>query len=195
MKKSKIKSKIIIIIMLLFLSTGCTTTLVDKDNKAVQNPETGQSLTENILCQPENKQTRKLYEENGVKLKDLPKCSEFTPGSTEYDGLWTGIFVKPLAFIILTLGKYIEMTDLYIGLPMLVIFLIMFAFTNLKIQALIFLSICAFLLIPINLSKKNRMYKIMILLIEYLFKTKEYYFFNEEIKESKIKTISKYIKQ
>ena len=47
----------------------------------------------------------------------------------------------------------------------------------------------------INLSKKNRMYKIMILLIEYLFKPKEYYFFNEEIKESKIKTISKYIKQ
>ena len=33
MKKSKIKSKIIIIIMLLFLSTGCTTTLVNKDNK------------------------------------------------------------------------------------------------------------------------------------------------------------------
>ena len=94
-----------------------------------------------------------------------------------------------------TLGKYIEMTDLYIGLPMLVVFLIMFAFTNLKIQALIFLSICAFLLIPINLSKKNRMYKIMILLIEYLFKPKEYYFFNGEIKESKIKTISKYIKQ
>ena len=75
MKKRKIKSKIIIVVMLLFLATGCTTTLVDKDNKADQNLETGQSLTENILCQPENEQTRKLYEENGVKLKDLPKCS------------------------------------------------------------------------------------------------------------------------
>ena len=107
MKKRKIKSKIIIIIMLLFLVTGCTTTLVNKDNEPVKNPETGQSLTENILCQPENEQTRKLYEKNGVKLKDLPKCSEFTPGSTEYDGLWTGIFVKPLAFLIVTLGKYI----------------------------------------------------------------------------------------
>lgn len=73
-----------------------------------------------------------------------------------------------------TLGKYIEMTDLYLGLPMLMIFLILFAFTNLKIQALIFLSICAFLLIPINLSKKNRMYKIMILLFKYIFKCKEY---------------------
>ena len=94
-----------------------------------------------------------------------------------------------------TLGKYIEMTDLYIGLPMLVIFLIMFAFTNLKIQALIFLSICAFLLIPINLSKKNRMYKIMVLCIEYFCKNKQYIYLNEDVKENKIKQISKYIKQ
>lgn len=73
-----------------------------------------------------------------------------------------------------TLGKYIEMTDLYIGLPMLMIFLTLFAFTNFKLQALVFLSICAFLLIPINLSKKNRMYKVVILLFKYAFKCKEY---------------------
>lgn len=73
-----------------------------------------------------------------------------------------------------TLGKYIEMTDLYIGIPMLMIFLILFAFTNFKLQALVFLSVCAFLLIPINLSKKNRMYKVVILLFKYVFKCKEY---------------------
>lgn len=73
-----------------------------------------------------------------------------------------------------TLGKYIEMTDLYIGLPMIMIFLILFAFTNFKLQALVFLSVCAFLLIPINLSKKNRMYKVFILLFKYVFKCKEY---------------------
>ncbi len=73
-----------------------------------------------------------------------------------------------------TLGKYIEMTDLYIGLPMLMLFLILFAFTNFKLQALVFLSVCAFLLIPINLSKKNRMYKVVILLFKYVFKCKEY---------------------
>lgn len=73
-----------------------------------------------------------------------------------------------------TLGKYIEMTDLYIGLPILMIFLILFAFTNFKLQALVFLSVCAFLLIPINLSKKNRMYKVVILLFKYVFKCKEY---------------------
>ena len=73
-----------------------------------------------------------------------------------------------------TLEKYIEMTDLYIGLPMLMIFLILFAFTNFKLQALVFLSVCAFLLIPINLSKKNRMYKVVILLFKYVFKCEEY---------------------
>ena len=62
-----------------------------------------------------------------------------------------------------TLGKYIEFTDLYIGIPLLMTFLILFAF--------------------INLSKKNRMYKIMILLIYYLFKNKNYCYFKEEVKE------------
>ena len=66
------------------------------------------------------------------------------------------------------------MTGLYIGLPMLMLFLILFTFTNFKLQALVFLSVCAFLLITINLSKKNRMYKVVILLFKYVFKCKEY---------------------
>ena len=66
------------------------------------------------------------------------------------------------------------MTGLYIGLPMLILFLILFTFTNFKLQALVFLSVCAFLLITINLSKKNRMYKVVILLFKYVFKCKDY---------------------
>lgn len=77
---------------------------------------------------------------------------------------------------------------------MLIIFLVLFAFTNLKIEALVFLSICLFLLIPISVSKKNRMYKIMILLMEYILKNKRYCFFFEDTKESKIKQLSKYLK-
>ncbi len=130
MKRRNTKTKILIIIMLLFLVTGCQTTLVDKDNNAVKNPETGQALTENILCQPENEQTRKIYKKNGVKLKDLPKCSEFTPTSTEYDGLWTGIFVKPLAFLILTLGKYVGSFAVSIIIITIIIRLILFPFTR-----------------------------------------------------------------
>ena len=57
-----------------------------------------------------------------------------------------------------TLGKYIEFTDLYIGLPM-------------------FLTVCVFLMIPINLSKKNRMYRVMGLFFKYLISNKTYIFF------------------
>ena len=58
-----------------------------------------------------------------------------------------------------TLGKYIEINDLYIGIPMLILFLSMFSFMSNKIISLIFLTTCIFLMLPINLSKKNRMYK------------------------------------
>lgn len=76
-----------------------------------------------------------------------------------------------------TLGKYIEYTDLYLGLPMLLIFLVMFAFTSFKLESLVFLTISIFLMLPIQLSKKNRMYKVIGLLIKFIFKNKNFYYF------------------
>ena len=73
-----------------------------------------------------------------------------------------------------TLGKYIELSDLFIGLPSLVVFIILFSIPFTRLISLIFLSIVVFLLIPINLSKKNRMYKVMLLVIKYIFKCKVY---------------------
>lgn len=137
---------------LLFLVTGCTTYMKDDTGKTVINPRTGQSLTENILCRPEDEETIKLYEANGYDLSELPycvcngtkkesekventeekedsnkeaetdnkeetideekeetkkddKCEEFTITSGKYEGLWTTIFVKPLAWVILFFGK------------------------------------------------------------------------------------------
>ena len=78
-----------------------------------------------------------------------------------------------------TLGKYIEITDLYIGIPMLIVFLSIFSFMSNKMISLIFLTTCIFLMLPINLSKKNRMYKVMWLFIKYVFKEKEYIFLND----------------
>lgn len=72
-----------------------------------------------------------------------------------------------------TLGKYIEMTDLYIGLPILMVFLTMFSFSNLRLISLIFLTMGIFILIPIQVSKKNRMYKVIGLIFLYLFKCKK----------------------
>ena len=78
-----------------------------------------------------------------------------------------------------TLGKYIELTDLYIGLPSLIIFLILFLIKPTRMFSLIFLSIILFLMIPINLSKKNRMYKVMYLAFKFIFKCKEYVYTKE----------------
>ena len=73
-----------------------------------------------------------------------------------------------------SLGKYIEMNDLYIGLPILFLFLTLFSFDATRMLALIILTIGVFLMLPITVSKKNKMYKIVILLFKYLFGVKEF---------------------
>ena len=73
-----------------------------------------------------------------------------------------------------SLGKYIEMNDLYIGLPILFLFLTLFSFDATRMLALIILTNGVFLMLPITVSKKNRMYKIVILLFKYLFGVKEF---------------------
>lgn len=78
-----------------------------------------------------------------------------------------------------TLGKHIELNDLYIGIPMIMIFLSLFAFSTHKLFSIIFLTICVFLMIPINLSKKNRMYKVLGLFFKYIFKCKNYIYTKE----------------
>ena len=98
------KKKIILVLISVLMLTGCTTTLKDKDNKTVVNTETGQSITENIICKPTDEKVIKIYEENGVDIKDLPSCNEFNPVS-KYEGLWTTFFVKPLAWVIIQIGN------------------------------------------------------------------------------------------
>jgi hypothetical protein len=77
-----------------------------------------------------------------------------------------------------TLGKYIEYTDLYIALPSIILFLILFVIKPTRIISLVFISTVLFMLIPINLSKKNRMYKIIIMFISYALKCKKYIYKN-----------------
>ena len=128
-KKLKIK-RILILVMGIFLLTGCTTTLVDNKKQAVKNPETGQSLTKNILCQPENERTIKIYEKNKVKVEKLPKCDNFKITSGGYEGLWTSIFVKPLAFIILKLGKLVGSFAISIIIITIILRFVLFPFTR-----------------------------------------------------------------
>lgn len=78
-----------------------------------------------------------------------------------------------------TLGKYVELTDLYLGIPMIMTFLSLFAFSAHKLFSLVFLTVCVFLMIPISLSKKNRMYKVLGLFFKYVFKNKNYIYKKE----------------
>ena len=128
-RKLKIK-RILILVMVTFLLTGCTTTLVDNKKQSVKNPETGQSLTKNILCQPENERTIKIYEKNKVKVEKLPKCDNFKITSGGYEGLWTSIFVKPLAFIILKLGKLVGSFAISIIIITIILRFVLFPFTR-----------------------------------------------------------------
>ena len=129
MKNKKLK-KVAILSIAILLLTGCTTTLVDNKKQAVKNPETGQSLTENILCQPENEKTVKIYEKNKVNVKKLPKCDNFKVTSGGYEGLWTSIFVKPLAYIILKLGKLVNSFAISIIIITVILRFILFPFTK-----------------------------------------------------------------
>ena len=53
----------------------------------------------------------------------------------------------------------------------------------LPLFSLIFLSVVLFLLIPVRLSKKYRMYKVMALVFKYIFKSKEFIYKKEEVND------------
>lgn len=117
------KNKTLKIITTLFLAislTGCTKILKD-GKQPVQNPETGQNLVSNILCQPEEQTTIDIYKEHDFDLDKLPKCKDFKINSNGYEGLWTTLFVKPLARILLLTGGLVKNYGLAVVLLTLVI--------------------------------------------------------------------------
>lgn len=126
MKQSK--RKILLVILCLFLLTGCTKTLRD-DKKVVKNEETGQVVTENIICKPTEKSSIEIYEKYNVEIDKLPSCENFTP-LANYEGLWTSIFVKPLAWVIIKLGALLHNYGLSIIVTCLIIRLILYPFTK-----------------------------------------------------------------
>ena len=153
MKKNK---KILIIIAaLVFLLTGCTKQFKDADGKVVQDETTKQTLVENILCKPEElkesyeeaikekKSTlKKQYKEGDLSKKEynkevaelldlekLPVCTEMSITEGGYESIWTSVFVKPLAWIIIQLGKIVGNYGLAIILITILIKLILYPLT------------------------------------------------------------------
>lgn len=154
------KNKLLItfLVVILLTMTGCTKQLKGTDGKVVTNSETGQVLPENILCAPTDKDIIKLYNETREKfitkydkelkdeeigkkeydkkidsLLDIDKvvaCKEFTVTSGGYEGIWTTVFVKPLAWVIIKIGEFLGNYGLAIIFVTLIIRLIMFPITQ-----------------------------------------------------------------
>ena len=110
----KKRFKLITVLLAIFMLTGCTKYLKE-DKKAVKYEKTGQTLTANILCRPEDKEIIKIYEdynskvkeEDKINLEELPSCENMNLAG-KYEGLWTNLFVKPLAIIIVQVGKLLN---------------------------------------------------------------------------------------
>ena len=77
--------------------------------------------------------------------------------------------------------KGIEISDIVIALPMIIIFIVLFCFTPLKIPAIVGLMIGVFCLLPINVSKKNRMYKVIGLIFKFLIREKIFVYQKEGV--------------
>ena len=109
MKKTKTKILILLTIIIL-LSSGCTK-IVKDGKKNIVYEETGQTLTENILCKPTDESLLELYETHkdkmDTKIEELPDCDTFKITSQKYTGIWEQFFVKPLAWVILNIGKLV----------------------------------------------------------------------------------------
>ncbi|MDD6653314.1 MAG: YidC/Oxa1 family membrane protein insertase [Clostridium sp.] len=121
------KKKILILFLMLFTLSGCT-----KRFNVVINEEKNQqkSYVSNILCKPETKELVDVYKNNDKKLlikyENLPKCSNLKINSGGYEGLWTSLFVKPLAWIIVKVGLIVKNYGLAIMIVGLILRLLMF---------------------------------------------------------------------
>ena len=108
----KFKKLIIILLVVLVSMTGCTKQLTkDGKKERVVNEATGQTLTSNILCLPKDEKLLSTYTEYkdkmAVNMDELVVCDNMPVWKTNYDGIWTQLFVQPLSWCIINLGKLV----------------------------------------------------------------------------------------
>jgi len=92
--------------------------------------QTGQNLTGNILCKPTDPNIIELYENNNVDLSKLPDCKNLSISSGTYEGIWTTLFVKPLAWLIVLVGNIFKNYGLAVIIITILIRLALFPVTK-----------------------------------------------------------------
>lgn len=132
----KKKIMIVTLVWVMLLTSGCGNNkyIKDKDGKIVTYEVTGQMLEKDIVCLP--KKDGELYniykeykDQLNVDFDELPACTNFKVNSNESSGLWEFLFVKPLAYFILILGKLVGNLGISLILIGLAIRLILLPFT------------------------------------------------------------------
>ena len=123
------------LVLCLFLLTACVRPLKD-DKKIITNPVTKQQLTENIVCQPEDKESIKVYNKykSKVDISKLPKCNEYMLFKGKYNGLWDSLFIKPLVVLLVQIGNLIKSYGLSIIIVTLILKLITLPITISQIK-------------------------------------------------------------
>lgn len=128
--------KIAVLVFALLLTSGCRNNkyIVDKNDQIVKYEETGQMLEKDILCLPEKDGElyniyKKYSDQLNIDFEDLPACTNFKITSNESSGLWEFLFVKPLAYLILILGKLVGKLGISLILIGLAIRIVLLPFT------------------------------------------------------------------
>ena len=123
------KKKILVLILLLVTLSGCTKRFNVETVDENENKSTKQYVS-NILCKPESEELIKVYSENSdkliVKYEELPACKNLKINSGGYEGLWTSIFVKPLAWFIVKIGVLVKNNGIAIMIVGLLLRIILF---------------------------------------------------------------------
>ena len=117
--------KIVLLLVLLLTLTGCTKRMTIENEDKTQK-----SYVSNIICKPQGEELRKVYSENTDKLlvdyDKLPECKNLKINSGGYEGLWTSIFVKPLAWFIIKIGLVVKNNGLAIMIVGLLLRLLLY---------------------------------------------------------------------
>jgi YidC/Oxa1 family membrane protein insertase len=131
--KKKRYLKIFVIMACILTLTGCAK--YGKVEKKVNKKKTEERIVTNILCRPTDKETLKLYEQYNekskkkVNIEKLPECKKMNL-TGKYHDLWTNIFVKTIAFIIIQLGLLVKNYGLGLIIATLLIRLIAYPLTK-----------------------------------------------------------------
>lgn len=111
----------------------------DESVKISSQEKTKEEETENSETQEDKKEENKKEEEKSEEKEDTQETKEATENDSceelsifkgKYDGLWTSIFVKPLAYIIIFFGKITGKFGLGLIITSLLIRLILFPLTK-----------------------------------------------------------------